>query len=75
MLVHPVPGRTMKRASYRAGIDWVAFNDFAGSPVEDGDPEIVGELISSTLLGDLFDVDYAKVGADVVRRRKRMGLI
>lgn len=60
----------MKRASYREAIAWVAANDSAGD--EDAlDPEKVSELVSACLVADIFGVSYEKVGADIVRYRKK----
>lgn len=60
----------MKRASYRYGIAWVAMNDSAG---DDNrlEPDEVGYLVSSLLIADLFDVPPERVGADIVRYRKK----
>lgn len=57
----------MRRASYRAGIAWIAAND------EPGDLEAasVGDSVSVLLLADLFHVDPARVARDVVRARAR----
>lgn len=64
----------MKRASYRAAIEWIAEMDSAAD--DDAlDPIIVGELITSVLVADLFGVPCEKVGRDVVRQRKRNGLV
>ena len=57
----------MKRASYRAGIAWIANND---SPGDDSTAEEIAGFISSLLLADLFDVEPEKVGWDVFRYRK-----
>lgn len=60
----------MKRASYREAIQWIALNDSAAD--DDAlDPIKVGELVSSVLVADIFDVPSEKVGADVVRERRR----
>jgi hypothetical protein len=58
----------MKRASYRAAIEWVALND---SGAEDLTEEQCGELITSVLVADLFAVDDSKVGRDVYRERAK----
>jgi hypothetical protein len=58
---------TMKRASYRHGIKWIALND----EPECLDPHSVSYQISSMLLCDLFDVDCGRVGHDIVRYRKQ----
>lgn len=58
----------MKRATYRDAIDWVAQNDSSGDP-DANDPEAVAFLVSSVLVADIFGVDVARVGRDVVRRR------
>jgi hypothetical protein len=59
----------MKRASYRFGVGWIALNDeTAETDVE----EIKGQ-VSVLLLADLFEVEPAKVAADIVDFRKKMG--
>ena len=60
----------MKRASYRFGVAWIALNDSVGDP-GNLDPRDVSELVSSALLADLFGVETARVGRDVVRARRR----
>lgn len=60
----------MRRASYRMAIRWIAANDADGD-TERLDPESVRGYVSSLLVADLFDVDPARVGADVVRARRR----
>lgn len=64
----------MKRASYRDAIDWIAQND---SVTDEGCDEggTVSELVSSQLVADIFGVEAMRVGADVVDRRKKLGLI
>lgn len=60
----------MKRASYRHAIQWIAVNDSGG----DGDalnPDVVAYYVTSLLVADVFGVDEARVGRDVVRARKR----
>lgn len=64
-------GRRMKRASYRAAVDWIAQNDSAGD--DDAlDIKSVSCLVSSLLVADLFDVGTDRVGRDVVRRRRKL---
>ena len=58
----------MKRASYRAGVDWIARND----DPENLNEEDVAYFVSSLLLADLFEVESKKVGKDVVRKRKQI---
>jgi hypothetical protein len=60
----------MKRASYRAAVDWIARNDSNGDPDAD-DPEVVAYLVTSLLVADIFGVAPERVGADVVRKRGR----
>jgi len=55
----------MKRASYRAAIAWIAWND---EPSDDN-PESVSEMISASLIADIFGVDPLRVGSDIVRYR------
>lgn len=63
----------MKRASYRAAIAWIAENDSAG---DDNalDPQSVAELVTTLLIADLFGVEPARVGQDVVRYRAKNGI-
>ena len=61
----------MKRASYRAGVDWIARNDSAGDS-DALDPRVASELITSAFLADLFNVEADRIGRDVVRTRKRL---
>lgn len=60
----------MRRASYRAGVAWIAENDGSGDPdaVRVNVEEIRG-LISVLLLADLFEVESLRVAEDVVRYR------
>ena len=58
----------MKRASYREGVAWIAFND----EPDNLNPEEVAYYVTSLLLADLFDVEPEKVGKDVVRKRKQL---
>jgi hypothetical protein len=58
----------MRRASYRAGVRWIAENDEPDS-MEPGD---VSYFVSSLLLADLFEVEPERVGRDVVRQRKKI---
>ncbi len=55
-----------KRASYREGVWWVAFNDDPGQL----DAEEVRGFVSVLLLADLFGKDEAHVARDVVRLRR-----
>lgn len=55
----------MKRASYREGVSWIAWND----EPEDGDPENVAGYISTGLLADIFHVERERVAEDIVRYR------
>jgi hypothetical protein len=57
----------MKRAGYRAGIEWIAVND---EPT-DTNPETIADYISSMLLADLFGVEPKRVGRDVARYRAK----
>jgi hypothetical protein len=59
----------VKRASYRAGIEWIALNDNAAE--QDTAAQIAG-YISSLLLADLFDVESSKVGEDVFYLRRKI---
>jgi len=63
----------VKRASYRRAVAWIAENDSAG---DDNalDPQSVAELVTALLIADLFGVEPAKVGRDVVRYRERHGV-
>lgn len=57
----------MKRASYRAGLWFIALND---EPL-DMDPASVAGYVSVQLLSELFNVPAEKIGRDVVRYRKQ----
>lgn len=61
----------MKRASYRDAVDWIANNDSAGDP-DALDAEAAGSLVSAVLVADIFEVPSDKVGADIVRRRRKL---
>lgn len=63
----------MKRASYREAVEWVAHNDSAGEDSA-GDPEEVQYLVSALLVADIFDVPPLRVGTDIVRKRRQLGL-
>jgi hypothetical protein len=56
-----------KRASYRDGVEWIAFNDEPGSR----DAEEVAGYVSTCLLADLFGKDRATVAKDIVRAREK----
>ncbi len=56
----------MKRASYRKAVDWIAQND---EPT-DANPVTIGELISTTLVAEIFGVSTERVAADILRHRK-----
>jgi hypothetical protein len=58
-----------KRASYRAGVDWIALNDDPTIM----DAEVVASLISVCLLADLFEKSQEDVARDVIRQRKKFG--
>lgn len=58
----------VKRASYRNAIDFIAQNDSVADDDAD-DPDVVGYLVSSVLVSEIFGVSPEKVGRDVVRRR------
>jgi hypothetical protein len=59
------------RASYRAGIRWIAENDEPDSL----DIEEISGYISTLLLADLFGKDPYDVARAIVRERKRTGII
>lgn len=59
----------MKRASYKTGVLWIAVNDEPW----DKNLERISTLISTLLLADLFELEPAKVAADVLKYRKRYG--
>jgi len=60
----------MKRASYREAISWIALNDGPGD-FDALEPAYVAEQMTAKIVADLFGVDDARVGKDVVRARKR----
>ncbi len=57
----------MKRASYRAAVQWIAFNDEPG----DKNLESIAGYISTLLVVDIFDVKADKVAKDILRQRKK----
>jgi hypothetical protein len=57
----------MKRASYKSGIEWVAFNDEPNV----NDLEFVSQLVSVLLLADLFETHPEKVAIDVIFTRNK----
>lgn len=59
----------MKRASYRAGVVWIARNDEPGSS-DALDDSVVSGYISVSLLADLFDKDPGDVARSVIRYRE-----
>jgi hypothetical protein len=56
-----------KNASYRDGIEWIAFNDEPGSD----DVEEISDFISTCLLADLFGKPRTETAADILRYRKK----
>jgi len=58
----------MKRASYRAGVRWIAENDEPLCMIE----REIGFFVSSLMLADLFGVEPERVGRDVVRVRRAL---
>lgn len=62
-----------KRASYRAGVAWIAWNDSAGE-ADALVPEDVAGLISVGLLADLFGKDTLDVAKDIVHYREKNGV-
>lgn len=60
----------MRRASYKAGVQWIADNDNAGDP-ERLDAEDIAGYISTLLLADLFGVMPSRVAGDVVKIREK----
>lgn len=65
----------MKRASYREAIEWIAQNDSAGVTPDNADVEAAQDLITAVLVAEIFGVEPAEVGRDIVRRRKMLGII
>jgi hypothetical protein len=59
----------VRRASYRAGVAWIAVND---EPT-DRDAESIAGYVSTLLLADLFAIEPDRVAADVLRARRRAG--
>ena len=49
----------MRRASYRAGVYWIAMNDEPG----EGSQEVVAGFISTLLLADLFGANLSHTDA------------
>lgn len=63
----------MKRASYREAVTWIAENDSTADS-DANDPDVVGYLVSSVLVADIFGVEPEKVGRDVVRKRYQLSI-
>jgi hypothetical protein len=59
----------MKRASYREAIKWIARNDESAN---DDDIEATRDLISVSLIADLFDVAAEIVAQEVHRKRAQI---
>lgn len=57
----------MKRASYRNGIDFIAFND---KPLE-LDVGRTATLISVVLMSELFGVPIEEIAKQVIRKREK----
>lgn len=57
----------MARASYRAGVEWIGFNDEPGET----DEEEMSGLISVLLLADLFAKKPEVVAKAVIRWRRK----
>lgn len=55
----------MKRASYRAAVEWIAMNDEPSQT----EPRDVAGYISTCLIADLFGVEPSRVARDVIRVR------
>jgi hypothetical protein len=65
----------MNRASYRAAIEWIALNDEAGIETADEEDQSdcerrASEYVTSALIADIFGVESARVGRDVMRKRR-----
>ena len=63
----PKPRKKQKRASYKAGIAWIAENDEPSL----SDREEVSWLVSVTLMAELFGKDLDQVARDVIKYRMR----
>ncbi len=65
-------GESVKRASYRAAVDWIAQNDSAAD--DDADDFETGAYLGySALVAGTFDVEHEKAGRHVANRRKALG--
>lgn len=63
----------MKRASYRAAIEWIAANDEAGTDGP-GNPDAEANVacyVTTLLVADLFDADPQRIARDVMRARRK----
>lgn len=74
-LITPRTVLPMKRASYRAAIEWIAMNDSAADDTA-ADDQVEAErnaayYVSSVLIADLFGVAPERIGADVMRVRRQ----
>lgn len=63
--------RVNRPARYRDGVYWIAHND----DVVVSDPDEIASQISTLLLADLFGAEPEDVAEDVLRERRRKGLI
>jgi len=54
------------RASYRHGIDWIAYNDDGAET----DPDVIGSYMTTIMLADLFGKDPEVVAKAVAKKRK-----
>lgn len=59
--------RSRRRASYRAGVRWIADNDEPTIM----DPEVVAYFTTTLLLADLFGKEPKEVGRAIVRIRQK----
>lgn len=74
--LQPTPGKMKRRTlmdAYLDAVDWIAQHDSAGE--DDAlEPNIVSELVTASLVAQVFEIDSEIVGRDIVLRRKELSL-
>lgn len=59
-------------ARYADAVEWIAFNDAAGD--EASEEEVAG-FVSTLLVADVFNKQPQKVAKDILRFRKKHGIL
>jgi hypothetical protein len=58
----------MKRAGYRAAIEWIALNDNLG---DDESEDVLEGYLTVAMVADLFGAETSRVAADVAKYRAK----